>query len=187
MDTFGFILKRADQRMLAFQRALLKPYFEEHRLTPGRYLILFVIQTVGFPTHKHGKVLSQSQIVRELGVTKVTVSKALKSMESLGLIRRESQFPGRRKKDVYITDLGRQLLRMVEEEFIRPGIVWIAVLTALGGRREKLGGVAYWLDEMRRRFLDGAEFLFPETPRELFPFCRHATPPPFAWPGATDS
>jgi DNA-binding MarR family transcriptional regulator len=182
MDRLGFTLKRAEQRLLAFQRALLKP-LKPYGLTPARYLLLMVIWQSPWHQAGRGRWCMQREIVDQLGVTPATVSKMLKRMEEVGLVEREraNRRPRGRKRMVFLTDLSRTLLRTVEREIIRPGVVWIAMTTVLA-RREKVGAVEYWLDEMRLRLFDTAQFIYPRTKRELFPDCKHEKPLPFAWP-----
>src|SRR6516162_7604577 len=60
MHAVAFSLHRADQRMLALQRALLAPF----GITPARYLMMLVLFRVGMGEMR---MLRQSDLRRELG------------------------------------------------------------------------------------------------------------------------
>jgi DNA-binding MarR family transcriptional regulator len=178
MHTIAFSLHRADQRMLAFQRALLAPF----GITPARYLMLLVILRVGIPIGNE-PCLRQSDLRRELGVSRVTVSIMVRALEKLGLVRRCHRVAGdRRQIDVILTAHGSALLGRIERKVIRPGIVWMAMYSMFRMDAGRLGGLHYRLDEVRRAFLDSAQFYYAWCERTLFPERRWKTPAPFQWP-----
>ena len=70
MDRLSHQLKRADQRMLAYQRLLLTPF----GITPARYTMLYVVLRNGMELGAKRRTMNQSKLRRSLGVTAPTVS-----------------------------------------------------------------------------------------------------------------
>lgn len=65
---------------------------------------------------KDGQDVYQKDIEEKFGVTRSTVSKALKGMEAKGLLRRESVSSDARLKRLVLTEEGRQISRHAAEE-----------------------------------------------------------------------
>src|SRR6266498_889563 len=151
MDTIGFSLKRADQRMLAFQRALLEP-LEPLGLTPARYVVLVFIARSPWKLGLADRYCYQSSIWRGLGVSPVTICKMLARMEELDLVRRVHKFDqnDQRQVAVFLTKKAHALLRIVDRAFIRPGVLYIATHTIFGRDQGRVGGLCYLLDKLRR-------------------------------------
>jgi DNA-binding MarR family transcriptional regulator len=179
MHTVAFSLHRADQRMLALQRALLARF----DITPARYLMMLVILRVGMSCGSES-TMRQSKLWRKLGVSRVTVSIMVRALEELGLVRRHKAAHDRRQIDVTLTAKGSALLRRIDKKVIRPGIVWMAVYSIFAMDGGKLGALHYHLDKMRGALFDPAEFYYAWCDRTLFPERRWKTPPPFTWPTA---
>jgi DNA-binding MarR family transcriptional regulator len=151
-----FALKRADQRSRALQRRLLGPL----GITPARYDLLFVI----FQHHVHRRSpwMFQSRIRKELGVAASTVSEMTKSMQALGLVTRKRQrFGDRRQVIITLTKRAFAVLRRVRKQVIEPGILWLALFTALTSV-EQMGSVEFYANRFRQGMKDPALFQFPE-------------------------
>jgi DNA-binding MarR family transcriptional regulator len=178
MHAVAFSLHRADQRMLALQRALLAPF----GITPARYLMMLVLFRVGMGEMR---MLRQSDLRRELGVSRVTVSIMVRALEKLGYVRRVPAIANdRRQISLFLTPKGIALLRRVDRKIIKPGIVWMAMYSIFRMDGGRLGALRHYLNEVRRAFSDRAEFYFSWCHRTLFPERRWKTPPPFEWPKA---
>jgi DNA-binding MarR family transcriptional regulator len=144
--------------------------------------MLFVIATVGMEMHD-GRMLRQSKLRRELGVSAATVSIMVRALETLGLVRRSKACCGdRRQVEVTLTRKGSALLRRIAAKIIRPGIVWMALYSIFRMDGGRLGGLHYRLDELRRALFDTSHFYFPWCDRTLFPERRFKPPPAFRWP-----
>lgn len=99
MNALFFAARRADLAILAYGRRLLA----SHGLTPARFDTLYVILRAG----KCGS-RSQTDIKSSLGVSAPTISRMLKSLADLGLIRR---FRIGRFRRASLTPLGRAAMR----------------------------------------------------------------------------
>jgi DNA-binding MarR family transcriptional regulator len=106
MERVAFALKRAFQGSLRLLRKMLEPY----GLTPARFDMLRAIAKGGaFKGTLQGFGLYQSQLVEELGVTRMTVSRMARSLEDLGLITRTDSFDGR-ERWINFTRVGATIL-----------------------------------------------------------------------------
>jgi DNA-binding MarR family transcriptional regulator len=180
MDRLSHQLKRADQRMLAYQRLLLTPF----GITPARYTMLYAIFRRGMDLGAKRRVMDQSDLRRSLGVTAPSVSVMVRSLEALGLVERRKWLANDRRQIMVILTLkAMRLLRRIDRRIIRPGVLWIAARTLLGGA-DKLGAILWWLEKLRAGLRDSARFAYPPNPRTLFPERRWKPPAPFAWPDA---
>lgn len=182
MNNTAFFTHRADQRMLALQRAFLA----NEPITPARYFLLLFVKKLGAAIGHHGRFMHQSDIWKTLGVRPATTSKMLKQMETLKLVRRERCLWDRREVLVFLTRKARGILYRVDRNIIQPGLLWIATQTILGGPTS-VGRLEYLLERMRRELFDYATFWFPHCKRTLYPERRFKTPPPFVWPGTEDA
>ncbi len=165
MHTVLFSLKRADQRSLRFQRALLEPF----GITPARCDMLFVILTAGNQLGS-SRCMLQSAIRRGLGVTAVTVCKMLRALEKSKFVTRKREIAkDKRQVLVVLTRKALKLLRRVDRQIVRPGCLWFALHVTLGMTGENVGTLKFWLDRLREGWGDGARFHFPWCDRTLFP------------------
>ena len=179
MDELSHQLKRADQRMLAYQRLLLAPF----GITPARYTMLYVVLRNGMELGAKRRTMNQSKLRRSLGVTAPTVSVMVRSLEALGLVERRKWVDNdRRQVMVILTLKAMRLLRRIDRRIIRRGILWIAARTLLGGA-DKLGAVLWWLSKLCVGLRDSATFEYRPNLRTLFPERRWKPPAPFVWPG----
>jgi DNA-binding MarR family transcriptional regulator len=128
MHALNFRLKRAFQSTLRIARPALRPF----GLTPARFDLLYAIQG-----ENHSRKLRdppsmwQSALRRALGVTAPTVSRMLRSLEELGLVRRWRDFNDTRQRVVELTRDGYALLLATMEELMGSGLVDLAVTSAL--------------------------------------------------------
>ena len=150
-------LKRAGLLSLAEQRKWLAPF----GITPARYEMLVVIANTNMWLKKVHFV-QQSDLWRLLGVTRVTVSKMVRALEKLKLVRRARCIArDRRQVIVELTRKARGLLRSVHERVIRPGHVFLAIYAIFGMKEADVGAFIVGLDKLREHFRDTAEFHYP--------------------------
>ncbi len=142
----------------------------DYGITPARYLMLFVIATVGMPFGESSRFMMQSEIARALGVSRMTVSVMVRALEQEGFVTRtRQQWRDRRQIIVRLTPRAMMLLKQVRQQVIRTGLVWLAVYSAIDPTGRKVGGTKYWLDHFRRNFEDTATFRYPWCDRTLYP------------------
>ena len=98
------------KRMFLRSNAIHFGFAKIHRLTPARVDMLTAIAK-----GKHGMV--QYFCRSMLGVRSPTVSRMMRSLEKLGYITRRKYPPDRRHRWVTLTDLGREVVRCVEQDF----------------------------------------------------------------------
>ena len=156
MHSILFSVKRADQSSRALQRRLLDPY----GITPARYDMLFVI--LRNRNTKLTKWMFQSALRKRLGVTAPTCSRMAKSLERLGLItRKRTWMNDRRQILIELTESAMQLLRVIRKRVIRPGILWLALHTAMSKRATEMGSLEWFTRMFRGGLRDKATFHFP--------------------------
>jgi DNA-binding MarR family transcriptional regulator len=114
MHALSFALKRAHLRTLAMSRSLVLPL----GLTPARFDLLYIVHKKAFPSG-----IAQGDLGRTLGLAGATISKMLKSLEKLRLVRREPRPSDRRVKLVFMTYEGRMRVRLVLRRVMRTGAV----------------------------------------------------------------
>ena len=153
MHFMSFALKRAHLRAVALVRA----WHPGSPITAARFDILYAIQ------ERHA--CWQSSIHRALGLSGATISRALKRLEELGLIVRNSVMSDRRRKSVALTRAGLAEFNRVLSEKLGRGLLHMAYERALGPHTD-----ATWLyldDSYRavraiaRYFGDTAEYPYP--------------------------
>jgi DNA-binding MarR family transcriptional regulator len=149
VDAIVFGMKRASAVM---QYRFLAPLLRDCALTPARFDLMFGL--------RKGRVL-QSELRRELGVSRPTVSRMLASLEGLGFVNRWPEKRGR-TRSVLLTQLGRAVLRHALHRIMRKKIVR-RVLDALFDfeRRCLLEGYCH---AIQKRFGDSASFFYPWHP-----------------------
>ncbi len=98
MHNLLFGLKRlhltGQQRMIAALRS--------YGLTPARFDVLVLLRKAALP-------VAQSELARQLGITRATISKMLIGMERRGLVVRESNAPQRSRKWVCMSPRAQNL------------------------------------------------------------------------------
>jgi DNA-binding MarR family transcriptional regulator len=157
MHSLLFGVKRADQCSRALQRRLLEPF----GITPARYDMLFVIFQVR--VYKRWRWIFQSHLRRQLGVTAPTTSKMARALERLGFVTRKRQRYGdRRQILIELTDKGVCLLRRIRKTVIDPGILWLALYTAMNKSVESMGALDRFTQIFRNGCRDPAMFYFPD-------------------------
>jgi DNA-binding MarR family transcriptional regulator len=164
MHSLLFGMKRADQCSRALQRGLLASF----GITPARYDMLFVIFQVR--VYKRFRCIFQSHLRRQLGVTAPTTSKMARALERLGFItRKRERYGDRRQILIELTEKGVSLLRRVRKEVIDPGILWLALYTALSKSEESMGSLAFFIQKFRAGCRDPARFYFPDERERRIP------------------
>jgi DNA-binding MarR family transcriptional regulator len=141
MHAIFFGLKRAFHSTLRVTRRMLTRL----GLTAARFDMLYALLHEG---PRIGRGMWQSELRRELGVSRPTVSRMLASLQELGLVLRKPDSKDRRQVFVALTEAGKALIRNAERIFIRSGYIQLAVDTALGA--EAAGAPATsngWYDE----------------------------------------
>jgi DNA-binding MarR family transcriptional regulator len=125
MHALFFGMKRAFHATLRILRKPLKGY----GLTSARFDLLFVLSS------SCGESARQSKLRKELGVTAPTVSRMVKSLEALGLVRTERDPFDRRQRIVELTKTGLARIRAAIACFIGGRIPRKILDRALGRHR----------------------------------------------------
>ena len=128
MHALYFRLKRAFQSTVRISRPALRHY----GLTPARFDLLYAIQGKHhFLRQREPPSMWQSTLRRALGVTAPTVSRMVRSLEELGLVRRRRDHVDTRQRVVELTQEGYALLRRTMHRLMGSGVVELAVTSAL--------------------------------------------------------
>lgn len=128
MHALHFRLKRAFQSTLRVARTALIRY----GLTPARFDLLYAIQGEHHPRElRDPPSLWQSALRRVLGVTAPTVSRMLRSLEDLGLVRRWRDGRDTRQRVVALTRKGYALLRATMDDLMGSGVVELGATSAV--------------------------------------------------------
>jgi DNA-binding MarR family transcriptional regulator len=109
MHAIFFGTKRAFHATLRIVRKPLKAY----GLTSARFDLLWILEGAS------GERALQSTLRKMLGVTAPTVSRMVKSLEALGLVRTERARIDRRQRYVELTKAGLERIRAAAECFVR--------------------------------------------------------------------
>jgi DNA-binding MarR family transcriptional regulator len=161
-----FGLKRAWQSSLRVSRQA----FAALGLTAARFDLLYAME---YYERRTGVELLQSELRRELGVSRTTVSRMLASLEALGLVKRErATWVDGRTWSVRLTRRGRARIRLGMRRLVRSGAAELVVDTALGGVRwydeSVTFGAMEWFESfmrrIRRAFGDFARLHYPWHP-----------------------
>ncbi len=132
MHAAFFGLKRAHHAVLRLGRHA----FASMGLTAARFDLLFAV-------HSHnGRRMPQRALQRMLGVCRATVSRMLRSLEELGLVRRTPSDVDRRRKLVQLTKEGRSRVWKALRRLVRNGMARLALNTALGANEKRCA----WFD-----------------------------------------
>jgi DNA-binding MarR family transcriptional regulator len=119
MNQIFFGLKRAHHGVLRITRSALAKL----GLTAARFDLMYVV-------HQRRDV-TQREVRGELGVSAATVSRMLKSLETIGLLRRERADWDRRQRLVRLTEAGGRSIRSAIRHFIKWGAAQLMVDGAL--------------------------------------------------------
>jgi DNA-binding MarR family transcriptional regulator len=119
MNQIFFGLKRAHHGVLRITRSALAKL----GLTAARFDLMYVIQ--------QGQDVTQRGLRRKLGVSAATVSRMLKSLEAIGLLRRQRAPWDRRQRLVQLTEAGGRCIRSAIRHFIKWGAAQLMVDSAL--------------------------------------------------------
>jgi DNA-binding MarR family transcriptional regulator len=119
MNQIFFGLKRAHHGVLRITRSALAKL----GLTAARFDLMYVV-------HQEQDV-TQRELRGELGVSAATVSRMLKSLEAIGLLRRERDPCDRRQRLVRLTEAGSRRIQSAIRHFIRWGAAQLMVDSAL--------------------------------------------------------
>jgi DNA-binding MarR family transcriptional regulator len=166
MHAAFFGLKRAWQSSLRISRQA----FAALGLTAARFDLLYALEYYERCT---GLELLQSELRRELGVSRTTVSRMVASLEALGLVKRaRATWVDGRTWLVRLTRRGRARIKMGIRRLVRSGAAELVVDTALAGSRWYDEGRAFaameWFESfvrgIRRRFGDFATLHYPWHP-----------------------
>ncbi len=111
MHPLSFAIKRAHLRVVAVSSKLSLPF----GLTPARFDLLFTVREI-CPFEPRQRDLS-----RILGLSAATVSRMLRSLESLGLVRRRRRTEDLRTNAVHLTAEGQHRVRLFLQRALRPG------------------------------------------------------------------
>ncbi len=154
MHFLSFSLKRTHLRTLA----LVRPWLRGSRITPARYDLLYALRRMNCS-------VAQCTLRRAVGLAAATVSRTLKRLEALGLIRREPTMHDRRMKLVTFTGRGFAEFERVRRDVFWPGHLTIAYASALGPQSRQIGARLRRLNalhgQIARFFGDGATLRYP--------------------------
>jgi DNA-binding MarR family transcriptional regulator len=161
MNAIFFGCKRAFHGCLRITR----PWLSALGLTAARFDMLTAIAR--FPVGPF-----QRDLRSMLGVTAPTISRMLRSLEDLGLIRRRRGDVDRRLLHIMLTQSGLSLLRRATDAFIGSGAAQLAVDCALTSGRShdeslcfiEMNAAEWLLDRIRSAFRDIAELHYPWHP-----------------------
>lgn len=101
-DSPGFLLW---QTTVTWQR-LIKKALDIHHISHAQFVILAI--TLWFESKNHE--VSQSLIIRQSKLDKMTVSKSFKKLVMAGYVKRREHKKDTRAKAVYLTKKGRELI-----------------------------------------------------------------------------
>jgi DNA-binding MarR family transcriptional regulator len=137
MNAVFFGLKRAHHSVLGLGRGTLKKV----GLTAARFDLLFALTENG---RRRLGWKRQSAVRRILGVTRPTVSRMVRSLELLGIVKRRRCRYDRRQLQIAFTPRGWFRFRFTYRHLTRSGWAQLAVDSALGASSS--GGENLWYD-----------------------------------------
>jgi DNA-binding MarR family transcriptional regulator len=160
MNVLFFALKRAHQASLRPARQIASA----SGVTPARFDMLYALSQSPYGTR-------QSDLRRELGVSAPTVSRMLRSLESLGLVTRRRASQDTRQRIVELTSEGAAVVREVFEGAIDSDLVQHAVDSALADGNpapdmnlDDMDSAESFCRRFRRAFRDTATLYYPYHP-----------------------
>src|SRR5579862_9776316 len=161
MHAIFFATKRAFHGVLRVTRKPLKSL----GLTAARFDLMFALLQsdlqVRYPVR-------QSEMRRRLGVSGPVVSRMLRSLEALGLVScRRPDAGDKRQRDIRLTDLGLQRIRMAHKMLTRAAKRLVYQAICFGKHRDKdaqflhLFELYGYLRSMREHYGDAATLTYP--------------------------
>ena len=155
MHQMSFKLKRCFHSALRFHRAVSQPF--HRKLTPARFDLLHTIVV------SRGSA-EQSEIVKMLGVTRPTVSRMLRSLLELGWIQRKRSPRHPRAWIIFLTDLGRSLIKLAARVIFKRALIHTIYLNfndrSSPDPETRVFWNIQWLEQLARHLGDGATFEF---------------------------
>jgi DNA-binding MarR family transcriptional regulator len=149
-----FGIKRVHLRVLAVSRALLGRV----ALTPARFDLMRIVEL-------HTEGIPQRNIQYLLGVSAPTISRMVKALEKLGMLRRRRWEQDRRCVLVEMTHVGAGVVGAARESLVESGVAERFALRGLGSdpdtARTDLTTLQRFLMRMRRAFHDSPLFEHP--------------------------
>ncbi len=134
MHPLSFQIKRAHHRIVAFGRHVLRKL----ALTPARFDLLYIVYKRWTFQKRLYDAPAQTDLCRILGVTAATISRMVRSLEELGIVRRFGSPVDRRTKQVALTDEGLQLFREAFDHVFAKSAVDLAYQRAFGEPSEPM-------------------------------------------------
>ncbi len=128
MHPLSFQIKRAHHRVIALGRQVLRKF----ALTPARFDLLGIVYKRWMFQKRLYDAPAQTDLCRLLGVTAPTVSRMVRSLEVLGIVRRFRNPVDRRTKQVALTDEGLELFRKAHEHAFANSRFELAYQSAFG-------------------------------------------------------
>jgi DNA-binding MarR family transcriptional regulator len=111
------------------------------KLTPARFDMMYAL----FGNREKKLVVRQKRLGEILGVTRPTVSRMSRSLETLGLLTRKRSTSDRRNVVMELTREGYRLIRRAHSFFVKRGWADLAICTALGHDDDRtLDGNRWW-------------------------------------------
>ena len=98
------------------------------KLTPARFDMMYAL----FGNDEKKLVIRQKRLCEILGVTRPTVSRMSRSLETLGLLTRTRSTSDKRNIVMELTKAGYRLIRRAHDAFVKRGWADLAICTALG-------------------------------------------------------
>lgn len=168
MNFYFFALKRAFHATLRISRSVAAGF----GLTPARADMLYAIFRAPVYAGPRGRgQLTQSKLRERLGVSAPTVSRMVRSLESLGFVKRCPSLLDKRTLDIHLTDLGWRRVRAMFHEVFKWDLLGFALDCALVGSHrvptddEEIGRWHFQLYDLTERiriaFRDRATLEYP--------------------------
>jgi DNA-binding MarR family transcriptional regulator len=141
--------------------------FESNGITAARFDLMMVLRKAHSEEGSWHRRLWQSKLWRQLGVTPSVVSRMVKGLEGLGLIRREVSNRDRRQREVLLTEKGRQCVREAYRMTVRWVLRFVCEVISCGKGRDLDAWFHHmlmlegYMDRLRRHSRDGATLYYP--------------------------
>jgi DNA-binding MarR family transcriptional regulator len=165
MNAHFFSIKRGHYAVLRILRKPLKSF----GLTAARYDLMHMLFGYGSRSSM-GDSWHQSALWRKLGVCKSVVSRMLKSLEKLGLVKRTPVYMDTRQRSVTLTSRGLACMRAAIACLERASRRLLCIAICLGKDRDPaecfrhMCDLELYLHEIRRHYGDTAALLYPWHP-----------------------
>ncbi len=121
MHALFFAMKRAHHATMRLTRPMLRKV----GLTPARFDLLFALfdEDPGRRRRAYGirRNVPQAALTKILGVCRMTISRMVRSLEELGLLRRRPTRHGSRRLCIELTELGDAKVRRVHRQLMTRG------------------------------------------------------------------